>query len=103
MSDIFISCASEDRERITPLVGLLERRGWSVWWDRTIVSSKTFEEFIEATPDEFIEAALDRTRCVIVVWSHASVVPKWVRSEAAEGLPGGQQFPQTFWLLCSQP
>lgn len=34
MADIFLSYASEDRERIVPLARLLEGCGWSVFWDR---------------------------------------------------------------------
>lgn len=77
MSDVFISYASEDRERIIPLVQLLEAQGWSVWWDRTIFPGKTF--------DEAIQEAIDEARCVMVVWSNASVRSRWVKTEAAEG------------------
>ena len=34
MSDIFISYASEDRDRVKSLARALEQEGWSVWWDR---------------------------------------------------------------------
>jgi len=77
MSDVFISYSSEDRERIIPLVQLLEAQGWSVWWDRTIFPGKTF--------DEAIQEAIDEARCVMVVWSNASVRSRWVKTEAAEG------------------
>ncbi len=36
MSDIFLSYASEDRERVRPLVEWLEEHGWSVSWDRKL-------------------------------------------------------------------
>ena len=74
---IFISYASEDQERIQPLVKALENKGWSVWWDRKIPLGKTF--------DEVIEEALDASNCVIVVWTKSSVRSKWVRTEAGEG------------------
>lgn len=77
MSDIFISYASTDRERIIPIVQILERSGWSVWWDRKIPIGRTF--------DEVIEEAIDAAKCVIVVWTHSSVTSKWVRTEAGEG------------------
>lgn len=32
MADIFISYATEDRERAKALAEALELRGWSVWW-----------------------------------------------------------------------
>ncbi|MDH3672109.1 MAG: TIR domain-containing protein [Gammaproteobacteria bacterium] len=34
MSDIFISYASEDRERAKALAAALQAQDWSVWWDR---------------------------------------------------------------------
>jgi hypothetical protein len=34
MNDIFISYASEDKGRAQTLARALERKGWSVWWDR---------------------------------------------------------------------
>jgi formylglycine-generating enzyme required for sulfatase activity len=77
MSDIFLSYASEDLARIRPLVHFLEQQGWSVWWDRTIPLGKTY--------DLVIEEALDTARCVVVVWSQASVMSHWVRTEAEEG------------------
>ncbi len=36
MADIFLSYASEDRERVIPLVEALQADGFSVWWDRNI-------------------------------------------------------------------
>jgi hypothetical protein len=48
-----------------------------VWWDRTIPPGKTF--------DQVIEAALEVARCVVVVWSSASIASHWVRTEAEEG------------------
>jgi hypothetical protein len=77
MSDIFLSYSSEDRERVRPLVRALEWHGWSVWWDRTISPGKTF--------DQVIDAALEAARCVVVVWSRASVASHWVCTEAEEG------------------
>ena len=81
MTDIFLSYASEDRERVTPLVDLLTEQGWSVWWDRELVAGPSFEERIQA--------ALDQARCVIVTWSQGSVTSHWCRDEAQEGLERG--------------
>ncbi len=77
MSDVFISYASEDKARILPLVHALQQRGWTVWWDRTILAGKVWEREIEA--------ALEASRCVIVAWSNASVQSGWVWTEAHEG------------------
>jgi hypothetical protein len=70
MSDIFLSYANEDLPRVLPLVRALERRGWSVWWDRAILPGRTY--------DIVIEEALEAARCVIVVWSNTSVTSDWV-------------------------
>jgi roadblock/LC7 domain-containing protein len=77
MSDIFLSYASADRDRARQLAELLERQGWSVWWDRTIPPGSSF--------DQVIEQALASARCVVVLWSKASVASDWVKTEAAEG------------------
>ncbi|HSK29220.1 MAG TPA: TIR domain-containing protein [Candidatus Limnocylindria bacterium] len=76
MSDIFISYATEDRERAHQLAEVLGARGWSVWWDRKIPLGQTF--------DEVIEKALAEARCAIVLWSAVSVTSEWVRNEASE-------------------
>ncbi len=78
MTYIFLSYASEDLERVKPLVAAFEGRGWSVWWDRSLVAGSKF--------DEKIEEALDASRCVVVVWSNNSVTKRWVKAEATEGL-----------------
>jgi hypothetical protein len=75
MSDIFISYASQDRERAKELAGALEQFGWSVWWDRQIPPGKTF--------DQVIEEELNAARCVIVLWSKDSVASRWVKTEAS--------------------
>jgi hypothetical protein len=76
MSDIFISYASEDRERAKALAQTLEGEGWSVWWDRLIPFGRPFDDVIQ----ENINAA----KCVLVLWTANSVGSKWVRSEASE-------------------
>ncbi len=74
MADIFVSYASEDRERVRGLVKSLELDGWSVWWDRSLKPG-------EAWPD-VIERELGRANCVVVVWSNAAIGSHWVRLEA---------------------
>ena len=81
MSDVFISYASADRDKASVLADLLLARGWSVWWDRTIPPGRHF--------DSVIEEALDDARCVVVLWSKASVVSTWVKSEAADAMSRG--------------
>ncbi len=77
MSDIFISYASQDRPRIGRLVGVLEARGWSVFWDTTLLPGETWRRKITTE--------LNAARCVIVLWSESSVDSHWVEQEADEG------------------
>ena len=76
MAEIFISYARADRPRAERLAQALERAGWSVWWDREIPPGRSF--------DEVIEEALSLARCVIVLWSDASIRSEWVKTEASE-------------------
>jgi hypothetical protein len=85
MSDIFISYANADRPRVGPLVDALEQRGWSVWWDRTILPGKTW--------DRAIEVALAECRCVVVLWSQDSIQSDWVKAEAEEARQRGILIP----------
>ena len=63
------------------LVAALQNRGWVVWWDRTILPGKRW--------DDVIEAQLAATKCVIVVWSEQSVRSEWVQIEAEEAKQRG--------------
>jgi hypothetical protein len=85
MSDIFVSYASEDRERIMPLVQALEKAGWSVFWDRTIPIGKTWREVVGSE--------VESCRSMIVVWSAMSVKSDWVLDEAESGKKRGILFP----------
>lgn len=78
MADVFISYASADRDRAKILAESLAGQGWSVWWDRTIPPGRAF--------DEVIEEALDAAKCVVVLWSAASVASSWVKNESAEAM-----------------
>ena len=78
MADVFLSYASENRDRVRPIVELLEQAGWQVWWDRDIAAGSGFE----LTIDKEIQEA----RCVLVAWSTESIASRWVRNEALEGL-----------------
>ena len=77
MTDVFMSYASEDKERVALLVKVLESNGLSVWWDRNIQPGRSFSDVIEE--------ALDKCRCVIVAWTPNAVRSRWVNAEAAEG------------------
>ncbi|MBK6546029.1 MAG: TIR domain-containing protein [Saprospiraceae bacterium] len=76
MADIFISYSSEDKSTVRQIAGLLEAKGWSVWWDRQIPIGERF--------DTVIENELHSASCVIVVWTERSIKSEWVKNEASE-------------------
>ena len=78
MTDVFISYARKDQPVARWLAESLQRDGWDVWWDPEIVPGERF--------DETIREKLTAAKCVIVIWSKASVASMWVRAEASEGL-----------------
>lgn len=77
MADIFMCYAKEDRSKVERLAKTLEDAGWSVWWDRDISVAKSW--FL------VIEEAIESAKCVLVVWSDASVNSDWFLVEAEEG------------------
>jgi hypothetical protein len=83
--DIFVSYASQDRERVRPLVETLRTLGWSVWWDRELKPGETW--------DEVIGKALASARCVVVLWSANSIASDWVRIEAEHARQRGTLVP----------
>jgi len=83
VSDIFLSYAREDLERVKRIVAACEAKGWSVFWDRTIPAGKTWREIIGK--------ALDEASCVVVAWSRTSVNSRWVQEEA-DGMIVGVEF-----------
>jgi hypothetical protein len=76
MAQVFLSYASQDRQRAMALAEALKGKGWTVFWDRTIPPGKMF--------DQVIGEALRAARCVVVLWSKASVESRWVREEAED-------------------
>lgn len=85
MTDVFISYASEDRERALTLANALDGCGWSVWWDRKIIAGQTF--------DQVIERELETARSVVVLWSKDSISSEWVKNEAAVAAEKGVLIP----------
>jgi len=85
MSDIFLSYAREDLERARQLAEALARKGWDVFWDRTIPTGSNWRSFISKK--------LEEANCVVVVWSKASVGSNYVIEEAESGLERNALFP----------
>lgn len=77
-SDIFISYAREDRDRVQPIAEALAQRGYGVWWDKGLRSGEDYRDRIE----EMLQTA----GCVVVVaWSRHSVESDFVIDEAGRG------------------
>jgi hypothetical protein len=85
MSDIFISYDHSDIKVAKALARAMEGCGWTVWWDRHITPGVAF--------DDVIEAELDASRCVVVLWSKSSTSSNWVKTEAADGSERGVLVP----------
>jgi TIR domain len=75
--DVFLAYASDDRDIAKALVSVLHAAHISVWWDRTILPGETWRNTIQR--------ALERSRAVMVLWSHESVNSDWVKEEAEWG------------------
>lgn len=88
MADVFVSYARSDKVRVAPLVAAIESRGWSVWWDPEITPGQEF--------DDQIEAEIDASKAVLVVWTPVSVASRWVRGEAREAAERGILVPVRF-------
>jgi len=85
MADVFISYASEDRERAQELASSFEARGWTVWWDRKIIVGQSY--------DQVIEQELEIAKSVVVLWSKDAIFSEWVKNEAAAGAERGVLVP----------
>ncbi|MGD2151684.1 MAG: toll/interleukin-1 receptor domain-containing protein [Gemmatimonadales bacterium] len=55
-------------------MGALEDRGWSVWWDKSILAGENYHAIIKEK--------LEGVRSVVVLWSEHSVSSRWVLAEA---------------------
>lgn len=85
MADIFLSYTEKDRDEARRIAAMLESVGWTVWWDRRIPAGDTWRNVLEH--------ALERMRCMVVLWSTRSIESEWVYEEATEGRRQGKLFP----------
>lgn len=79
MNHTFVSYKSEDVERVALLARALQSCGLEVWCDRYLPGGENWQAKIQSE--------LDTAKCMIVVWTRASVGPTgdFVRDEAREG------------------
>ncbi|HYD72329.1 MAG TPA: toll/interleukin-1 receptor domain-containing protein, partial [Candidatus Binatia bacterium] len=85
MADVFISYASEDRNRVRPLADALQQRGFKVWWDRSLAAGQDYTAIIERE--------LKTAKAVIVVWTQSSAASTFVRDEAGRARDDGRLVP----------
>jgi hypothetical protein len=74
MTQIFLSYSKQNTTAAQLLATKLERDGFSVWWDHELAAGEEY--------DITIESQLKSADKVVVLWSRASVISRWVRSEA---------------------
>jgi TolB-like protein/tetratricopeptide (TPR) repeat protein len=82
---IFLSYAREDKAIASALAKTLSASGHSVWWDALIEGGAAFAQTIEA--------AIEKSDALVVLWSKASIASDWVRDEAAKGRDLGRLVP----------
>lgn len=85
MADVFLSYASEDRQRVRPLAEALQARGISVWWDRALGAGEDYASVITRE--------LRAAKAVVVVWTEASAASTFVRDEAGRARDEGRLIP----------
>jgi TolB-like protein len=73
----FLSYARADQPQAARLAKALETAGLDLWWDALIEGGAVFSRQIEA--------ALESSDAVLVLWSKTSVGSDWVLDEAARG------------------
>jgi hypothetical protein len=71
---VFLSYASQDRERARLMADYLTRKGVPVWWDRDLLPGDRFRAVIDEQ--------LDRAACTIALFTAAALASRWVPAEA---------------------
>ena len=75
MADVFISYKKERRKAAEHLAKILERYGYTVWFDYQLVKGRDFAKQLDAKVRE--------AKAVVVLWCSMSVRSEWVANEAA--------------------
>ena len=82
---VFLSYSRDDRTAALPVIELIEKAGFSVWWDGLLTGGERFSQTTEA--------ALEGARAVVVLWSKTSNASHWVHDEATRGRDRGVLVP----------
>jgi tetratricopeptide (TPR) repeat protein len=77
VADVFISYSKQHSGPTYELAAVLEARGYSIWWDTSLIAGADFTESILRELDEAL--------AVVVIWTPASIKSAWVISEAERG------------------
>jgi TIR domain len=83
--DVFVSYQHDDRDRVSPIVGAMQHRGWDVWWDTHVHIGDRWRDVIADR--------LRHARAVCVVWTHSSIRSDWVLDEAESAKARGVLVP----------
>ena len=73
MAEIFISYKSERRAAAEHLAAVLERHGWSVWFDYQLVKGRDF--------GHQIDSKVRSAKALVALWCTLSVGSRWVAEE----------------------
>ena len=82
---IFISYSHYDRAHAEKLAALIQKEGYSVWWDHSLLAGEDFRAKIT----EKIQQAV----MVFTLFSHKSVHSSWVLDEAGRANEAGKLIP----------
>lgn len=77
LTSVFFSYSRDNRARARAIIALIEAAGFATWWDGLLEGGDRFSSTTEA--------ALDRARAVVVLWSKTSAQSHWVHDEATRG------------------
>ncbi len=74
MTDVFISYARADRDRVRLIAHGLAAEGFAVWWDPAIKPGKKW--------NDVIRKSLESAAAVVTLWTPASAKSNWVVAES---------------------